>query len=473
MSEAHVGPAKQQPSIDSLVKQTMERSIASETLSMLDTPIELPELDPSVHPLDDWRFVDQMLCRIAKKRHELDALEARWLREAVRLKIWKRLGYVSIIDYMERRLGYGPRAAQERLRTAKALGRVLPLEHALEKGDITYSNARELTRIVTNETAGAWLSAVKGMNQRQVEELLSGHAAGDLPSDPKNPDIRTYRISFEVSAATFAGMREAQRIINSELGEHVEDDVFLQTLVERALDPAEPDRPRHQIAVTVCEECKRGWEDGAIVELADPAIERACCDCDHIDSLDADEPVRLTTSVPLKIRRLVFRRDHGRCRVPGCRASRALDIHHIHHREHGGTHDPKNLLVLCSAHHRAVHEGILRIHGHAKNACFTRHIYGYDVPDTLTSDCAPEPMIDLADPQRIAKIDAAYERWRACRESSAEDQIAEMFAAIERVRPNAPVGASPLRNPPPSAPVGPSPVRDPSPPRAPVGASPK
>jgi hypothetical protein len=61
----------------------------------------------------------------------------------------------------------------------------------------------------------------------------------------------------------------------------------------------------------------------------------------------------------------VWRRDHGRCRIPGCRSARGLEIHHIIHRADGGTHDPSNLVLLCSACHTAHHDGRLRISGTA------------------------------------------------------------------------------------------------------------
>ena len=62
--------------------------------------------------MGDWRQVDRALRSIASRRAALDAEEARWLREAERLMIWQRLGFVSALDYMERALGYGPRAAR-------------------------------------------------------------------------------------------------------------------------------------------------------------------------------------------------------------------------------------------------------------------------------------------------------------------------------------------------------------------------
>ncbi len=69
--------------------------------------------------------------------------------------------------------------------------------------------------------------------------------------------------------------------------------------------------------------------------------------------------------IPPAVARLIERRDRGRCQAPGCRSARWLQIHHIVHREDGGTNDPSNLVCLCFAHHQAHHQGKLLISGTA------------------------------------------------------------------------------------------------------------
>jgi hypothetical protein len=49
------------------------------------------------------------------------------------------------------------------------------------------------------------------------------------------------------------------------------------------------------------------------------------------------------------------------CRFPGCANARYIDAHHILHWANGGETKPSNLLSLCRFHHRAVHEGGIRI----------------------------------------------------------------------------------------------------------------
>ena len=120
-----------------------------------------------------WQRVDQALREIAKRRAALDADEARWLREAQRLQIWKELGFVSGLDYCDRILGHKPRTAQERLRVAKALGELPHIEAALQAGDLSYSAVREITRVATPEKDELWCVAAKGLALRDLEELVA------------------------------------------------------------------------------------------------------------------------------------------------------------------------------------------------------------------------------------------------------------------------------------------------------------
>ena len=47
--------------------------------------------------------------------------------------------------------------------------------------------------------------------------------------------------------------------------------------------------------------------------------------------------------------------------MPGCSNWLWLDLHHVKHREHGGSHEETNLVVACNVHHRMAHTGRLEI----------------------------------------------------------------------------------------------------------------
>jgi len=327
----------------------------------------------------DWQSVDRALRSIARRHAALDAEEARWLRDAEALQIWRPLGMVSAIDYMERVLGYAPRAAQERLRVARALGMLPQLTAALTHGELPFSAIRELTRVATPATEAAWRGAAAGKNLRQIEDLVRDHRAGDRPDDPVDPEARTRVVRWELSAETFALLRQTRVVLDGEHGRYLSDDQLVAALCGAVLDdtPAtEPTgRAKFQIAVTVCERCRQGWQDGASAKIAiSPAgVERAMCDAQHIGPLDGAEPERAHQDVPPSVVRFVWRRDGGRCKVPGCRSARGLEIHHLVHRTDGGGHDPLNLALLCSSCHLSHHRGALTITGTADHLEVRRH----------------------------------------------------------------------------------------------------
>jgi hypothetical protein len=316
-----------------------------------------------------WRVVDRALRDIAVRRAALDADEAQWLREAEALQIWRQLGMVSALDYLERVLGYAPRTAQERLRVARALGALPELAAALASGKLSHSAVRELTRVATPTTEAAWIAAAADKNLREIEELVADHRPGDNPDDPPDPEARIHVVRFELAAETYALLRQTRMVLDDEHSTNLPDDAFVTVLCSAVLDgtpTSEPTgRAKFQIAVTVCERCGQGWQAGAGANIAidDAAVERAMCDAQHLGSLDGSAPERAYQDIPPSVVRFVWRRDGGRCRVPGCRSARGIEVHHIIHRADGGTHEPMNLILACSSCHLAHHRGALSISG--------------------------------------------------------------------------------------------------------------
>jgi 5-methylcytosine-specific restriction endonuclease McrA len=327
----------------------------------------------------EWRQAHEALTRIARRRAALDAEEARWLVVARREHVHRQLGYATLVEYVERVLGYAPRTAIERLRIAEALETLPETRAVFAKGGILYSAVREITRVATPETERLWLDAVEGRTVRECEALVRGRKPGDRPTDPADPALELRRWSVELAPDVHAGVLEARRRIEEEIGGRLDDGAFVAALCERALR-VETDsiRPAYQVALTVCERCERATQDGSgqVVDVAPTVVARARCDAEYVGRLDAAEPVRISTEIPPATRRLVWRRDHGRCAVPGCRSAKHLEIHHIVPREAGGDHSMSNLILLCGAHHRAHHDGLLIIRGSGPDGLSFEHCDG-------------------------------------------------------------------------------------------------
>jgi 5-methylcytosine-specific restriction endonuclease McrA len=98
-------------------------------------------------------------------------------------------------------------------------------------------------------------------------------------------------------------------------------------------------------------------EDGPA--LAPQTAERLGCDASLVEMVERDGvPLsvgRRTRTIPPAMRRALQARDR-RCRFPGCENRRFLHAHHIQHWARGGETKLDNLALLCSRHHRFVHE---------------------------------------------------------------------------------------------------------------------
>ena len=332
-----------------------------------------------------WREIDQQVRRLAKRRGKLDVEEAALLLAARGAGVHLHLGMGSFEAYLEQVLGYGPRKARERMRAAEALQELPRVRGLLEEGALSWSAVREVTRVATPETEQVWLEAIDGCNVREIEDAVSGRKRGDRPTDQPEPMPR--RVRMELPPEVYAVFIEARRHLEREVGEPMTDAAFMSMVCRGVLAgevTADPDLerapsnvPPHQIALTVCVDCKRGWQvaGGRAVEVAPAAIERSRCDAVELGRVDGPVAEKTARSIPPRTRTRVLARDHHRCTVPGCRSSRFVEIHHIVWRSRRGDNRLLNLTTLCDAHHAAVHDGRLRITGVA-GALVVRHADG-------------------------------------------------------------------------------------------------
>ena len=100
---------------------------------------------------------------------------------------------------------------------------------------------------------------------------------------------------------------------------------------------------------------------------------------------------RRTRAVPVAIRRALWSRDRG-CRFPMCSNRQFVHAHHVEHWAHGGPTSLANLVLLCSFHHRLLHEGGFKMSVAANGAPRFFTSRGREiafVPDMLQGPAAP------------------------------------------------------------------------------------
>ena len=301
-------------------------------------------------------------CRaLHRAEHRAATLLARCEEERVHLE----LGYASVRDYAERELGLQAHKAMDLLRLGRALPDFPVLAAALAAGEIAWTKARELLRVLTADNEAAWVEAARTRSSRELEHAVASSLVGEAPphvGSPKAP--ARVRVVFTLDTVDAEVLRAALAQVRAATGvsrEDVDDGALLASLARRALHDADaasaPTAERYRVVVAHCPDC--GRTEGPTAELTDTAVREAACDAELVDLGPGPDHGHRARTVPPAVRRAVLHRDGARCRVPGCTNHLWLDQHHVVPRSVGGPSTAENLVTLCAIHHGLHHAGRL------------------------------------------------------------------------------------------------------------------
>lgn len=353
--------------------------------------------------------INRELLAISAAREDLELREIPLLQQASALETWTVFGCVTLNEYLERVLGYKPRTAQEKVRVARALVELPVLREALHTKQLAYWRVRELTRVATPATEAAWLEETRDLDARSFEAFIAEHAKGDEPGKPsKSNDL--VKVTIRLRPETAEWWHQQRGRVAAERGErgvNVTDDDVVAALRDAAEGSAGADGPSIRTFVATCRSCHKQWQTRGGAQLpADPVtVAMAQCDSVHLGDVEADTPARVRKTVSKRMRENVLARDDHRCSVPGCRARRFLDVHHIHLKSRGGPNRASNLTVLCAGHHQRLHDGQLTITGIAPHAL----VFAWTNPAAQARHApamrtTPTPPADgLTDMQRLSR----------------------------------------------------------------------
>jgi len=371
---------------------------------------------------------------------------------------WAHQGARTCADWLAWRIGLVPGAAREKVRVARALGKFAAIDRAMASGRLSYAKVRALTRIATaaNEarlveialiSTGAQLErlcrrfrrladegAIPGLepldswgDERgvRVRTTDAGHVRIEVTLDPSDAALvlaAIDRVRDELRAATGSVTAPTDRV-SAETRRR--DDAppvpgradALLAIAERTLAPTQEidrddsggDNHLHQVVVHL-DQAVLG-PDGAREAFLDDgtrvsaeAFRRVSCDSALVAVTTGDNGTvldvgRKTRAIPTAIRRALWSRDRG-CRFPMCTNRRFVHAHHVKHWAHGGRTSVDNLVLLCSFHHRLLHEGGYKMSlgaGDAAPRFFTPR--GCDIAPVPDAPAAPiPPLASIDDP---------------------------------------------------------------------------
>jgi len=285
------------------------------------------------------------------------------LREFDQRAGFLRCGFDNCADWLHWRCDISLSAAREKVRVAHALLELPAVSGCFGNGQLAYSKVRALTRVADRENEQVLLGFALQHTATQVEQRCRELRCGEPASAEQ-----AQRAYSQRSLATF---------LNSDRGTityTLEVPIEQGALVDKALDKASAASSPNQ-----AEFADESWSTkraDALLRIANAylsgkhfagaagsdsdnylvtvhvdhsaladgngrsglpieSVKRLCCDGNTMTIVEDTngEPLnigRKSRTVPTAIKRALHARDKH-CRFPGCRNTRFIDAHHIHH----------------------------------------------------------------------------------------------------------------------------------------------
>ncbi len=360
---------------------------------------------------------------------------------------WKKWSYKSCAEWLAWRAGITLSAAREKVRTAHALRSLPAITEAFAAGRLSYSKARALTRVAHSHDEDLLLAYALNASVARVEERC--RQIRNVSPDSVHHARRAWH-----DRSLTAWRDQARGVIRLTVEVPIEDgELILRALdcavsagdVATDINPAADDSKgtawcaqqadamvvmakaylggdhaggaarstadHHQVVVHADATALSGG--GGRLDLPIDSVKRLLCDCSMVlvaedgdgNPLDVGRKQR---TVSMALRRALHSRDRG-CTFPGCHRTRYLDGHHLEHWIDGGETNADNMTLLCTHHHRMLHEGGFCI---VKQADDTLRFVtadgrtiprgGYRLEDFVDDDigCGTRPGDTFSDPSR-------------------------------------------------------------------------
>jgi hypothetical protein len=358
--------------------------------------------------------LDDVNAQIGRMQRQLLHL----ITDADRREIWRDSGARDTAHWLAIRYGISEWKSRRWVAAAHALEHLPRIAGALESGELGIDKVVELARFAKGDEEGRlilWARTVSVGAVRHRADLESKASIRDLRETERSREVtwwyfdegRRFGLEADLPAASGpvvikALEREAERIAALP-GE--EDEVYASARRADALvalcsariasDP-QPDRATVVVHARLdgLEQDTGGCEIEGGPVIHPQSVRRLLCNA-RVQTVVEDREGnvlgigRTSRHAPAWLLRQVRHRDRE-CRFPGCGARRFTEAHHLRWWRHGGRTDLANLALICSFHHRLVHEHGWSVKRDANELLWRR-------PDGTRYESGPSPgRVELA-----------------------------------------------------------------------------
>ena len=270
---------------------------------------------------------------------------------------YRAFGYSTIQEYMEQEFGFSDSKTRQFLMLARAMSALPELAEAVESRELEWTKAVDVARAATPQSAAAWVGRAKTSSRaelrREIHRARSARIEAPSLLEAPAPVLETMS---DVRVRVDAVQLERYERALTQLRQRGQSDVeSILAGLELQLANGRVCRQTASVAETVivlheCPSCEATHVKTTRGDRAVQPAQRAAAHCDAT----LQTAGKRTRSIKPSVRRQTLERDRYRC--TRCKATRGLQVHHMHERQYGGGHELENLRTLCRSCHELAHE---------------------------------------------------------------------------------------------------------------------
>jgi len=278
------------------------------------------------------------------RKCEFELLEI--LQKMDQKKGFIQLGYSSLFVYAVEALKLSEANASNFIAVARKAREIPALKSEIEKGTITVSKARKITPVLNKENQTQWLQKASSLPTRKLEQEVA-KVAPETAVRERAKYVAENRLELKigVSEALMKKLRRAQDLVSNSLRKPARLEETLEQILNLYLEKKDPVQKAKRVSAKQKIKSNRVSRDTELGTNRKP--------------------------IPAPVQHTVHQRDQGKCqfKLPDdsmCGQSRWTHFHHVKPVSMGGENTVKNLIKLCTNHHKHVHETL----GHVEKVSF-------------------------------------------------------------------------------------------------------
>lgn len=207
------------------------------------------------------------------------------------------------------------------------------LKKAIAQGEISVSQAKRISSVVSNENDTAWIDKARTLTQRELEKEVAKERPEQVVAE-KLKYVQSNRLQFQcgISEDLMNKLLRAQNVLSQKRKAAVSLEQTLEAMTTLYLEREDP------------------------IQKAQRNISKEYGQ----QVLRQEKSKHERSAIPAKIKHQIIARDRGRCTYVDhngkrCQQERWIALHHVQPLSLGGQHEENNLISLCSFHHRLIH----------------------------------------------------------------------------------------------------------------------